>query len=369
MQLSGDMEADFLQEGTFWWLTGIEEPGWRLVVDSAGGGHAVLFRPERDETRTIFDGATTDDDIRAVSGIEKIKSAGEFEHELRQWRRRHPLVKSLKPVEHGKFVHNPALHDTAKLLDRIFEKTEDCTRTIYELRAIKQPEEIRRIREAVKLTIKTFAAYRDQLADLKSEYGIEAFFTSAFRSSNAHHAYHPIVAAGERACTLHYGKNNQTFMKKHGILIDIGARYQGYSADITRTYCLAPTKRFTEVHAAVERAHHRCIGLLKPDLPVNDYIAAVDEIMKDALFEVGLLSDRNDQQTYRKYFPHAISHGLGADTHDPLGSPRYFRPGMVLTVEPGIYIPEEGIGMRIEDDILITEDGHENLSAALSTKL
>jgi Xaa-Pro aminopeptidase len=91
--------------------------------------------------------------------------------------------------------------------------------------------------------------------------------------------------------------------------------------------------------------------------------------MKDALVELGLLEDRNDTKTYRNYFPHAISHGLGIDVHDSLGAPRYFQPGMVLTVEPGIYIEEEHIGVRIEDDILITADGHENLSRALSTSL
>ena len=91
--------------------------------------------------------------------------------------------------------------------------------------------------------------------------------------------------------------------------------------------------------------------------------------MKQALMEIGLLKDPTDAQTYRKYFPHAISHGLGIDTHDSLGGPRYFESGMVLTVEPGIYIPEEGIGVRIEDDILITANGHKNLSAKLSTAL
>ena len=91
--------------------------------------------------------------------------------------------------------------------------------------------------------------------------------------------------------------------------------------------------------------------------------------MKQALQALGLLDDLNDDETYRNYFPHAISHGLGIDTHDSLGRPRYFESGMVLTVEPGIYIPEEAIGVRIEDDILVTTTGHENLSARLPTSL
>lgn len=91
--------------------------------------------------------------------------------------------------------------------------------------------------------------------------------------------------------------------------------------------------------------------------------------MKRALHKVGLLADISDNETYRRYFPHAISHGLGVDTHDSLGKPRYFEPGMVVTVEPGIYIPEESIGVRIEDDILVTPSGHENMTAHLSIAL
>jgi len=141
----------------------------------------------------------------------------------------------------------------------------------------------------------------------------------------------------------------------------------GYCADVTRTYAVgAPTDRQKAVHAAVESAHHKIIALLGPDKLVKDYHQQVDGIMIKALKSLGLYSKPSD---YRKYFPHAISHGLGIDVHDSLGSPTHFKPGMVLTVEPGIYIPEEEIGVRIEDDILITETGIENLSGALPTSL
>jgi Xaa-Pro aminopeptidase len=101
----------------------------------------------------------------------------------------------------------------------------------------------------------------------------------------------------------------------------------------------------------------------------SDYIRQSDAIMKEALHGLGLLDDMSDEKTFRTYFPHAMSHGLGVDTHDSLGAPRYFEPGMVITVEPGIYIPEERIGVRIEDDILVTADGRKNLSAKLPTEL
>ncbi|MBC7565055.1 M24 family metallopeptidase, partial [Candidatus Saccharibacteria bacterium] len=151
------------------------------------------------------------------------------------------------------------------------------------------------------------------------------------------------------------------------VLLDIGARLNGYPADITRTYAHGDVSdRHKAVHLAVETAHHKIIALLKPGLNVKDYFHKVDKIMLVALHDLGLLKVEED---YRKYFPHSISHGLGIDVHDSLGGPEAFQPGMVLTVEPGIYIPEEGIGVRIEDDILITENGHENLSAGLPTSL
>ena len=151
------------------------------------------------------------------------------------------------------------------------------------------------------------------------------------------------------------------------ILLDVGASVDGYAADITRTYAKGDVSdRFAHVHLEVEKAHKKIIRLLKPGLAVKEYMTQVDVIMKQALTNVGLL---NDEKDYRKYFPHSISHGLGIDVHDSLGNPNTFKPGMVLTVEPGIYITEEGIGVRIEDDILITESGHENLSEMLPTSL
>jgi len=151
------------------------------------------------------------------------------------------------------------------------------------------------------------------------------------------------------------------------VLIDAGAKVGGYAADITRTYAIGrPSDREIEVHAAVETAHKAIIDLIKPGFGMKDYHFQSDEIMKKALKSLGLLNAPAD---YRKYFPHAVSHGLGIDVHDSLGGFETFQPGMVLTVEPGIYIPEEGIGVRIEDDILVTEEGNRNLSAALPTSL
>lgn len=368
VQQSGDMAAPFLQESSFWWLTGITEPGWKIIIDTSRK-KAVLVRPERSRVDVIFNGESDDAEVAQISGISTIVPARELEAYLRQQKRHHTIVYTLNPKEDHEFVLNPAKGSLASLLNRLFATVLHCDALLNTLRAIKQPEELRRMRAAAKLTCATFARVEAMLPQLKTEAEVEAEFIYSFHRAGATHAYEPIVASGKNACTLHYTKNSGTLRARDMVLIDIGARVEGYSADVTRTYCRNPTKRQLAVHAAVERAEQEIIALIQPGLPVSDYQAQVDAIMKRELHGLGLLSELNDETTYRKYFPHSVSHGLGVDTHDSLGRPRTLEPGMVLTVEPGIYIAEESIGVRIEDDILVTETGAENLTAALPTRL
>lgn len=368
MQLSGDMQAPFLQEANFWWLTGVEEPGWKVIIDTARH-KTTLVSPELSDTQQLFNGGVNAAKALAISGASAVIPANQFEAELQQLARVHPRVLTVFGVAYDEFRVNPALSHLKAQLERHFERVEACDKTLASLRAIKQPAEIQRIKKAIKLTTQAFSKIREQWQDYAHEYEIEADFSQSFRRQNATHAYAPIVAAGVRACTLHYDKNGGAIRRADGVVIDIGARLQGYAADITRTYSLAPSPRLRDVHAAVQRAQAAIIALLEPGLAISDYSARVDTIMKDEMLGLGLLRDVNDNDSYRRYFPHAISHGLGVDVHDSLGGPRYLEPGMVLTVEPGVYIPEESIGVRIEDDILITEAGHQNLSRALSTDL
>lgn len=368
VQQSGDMAAPFLQESSFWWVTGISQPGWKVILDTARG-EATLVRPQRSEVDVIFNGESNDDEIRATSGIQHIIPQREFEAYLRQLHRHHTIAYTLTQKEDHEFVLNPAKSTLVSALKRIFQSVQYSDALFAELKAIKQPDELVRMRAAMKLTCDTFAAVQSRLADFKTEAEIEAEFIYAFHKAGVDHAYEPIVASGSHACTLHYVNNSGKLRAREMILIDIGARVDGYSADVTRTYCRNPTKRQIAVHAAVEDAEQAIIELIAPGLPIVDYLKQVDEIMKQALQKLGLLMDMNDTETYRRYFPHAVSHGLGIDTHDSLGRPRYLEAGMVLTVEPGIYIPEESIGVRIEDDILVTKTGHENMTGHLPTTL
>ena len=368
MQRSNDASYAFEQEANFWYLTGIAVPGWRLVIEK---DKSLLIAPDVDEVHRIFDGSLSDKDAKSVSGVQKVLTHSEGEAllaELKDAKASLATIGEDLHAEHYDFVLNPGAVDLLKQLKETFEEVEDCRRELAKLRAIKQPQEIQLIRNAIQLTINGFETVRNNIHHYSFEYEIEADFTHQFRKKGAiGHAYDPIVAAGKNACTLHYGNNQDPLVPGELVLLDIGARLHGYAADITRTYAHGNVSdRHKAVHQEVESAHHKIIELLQPGLDVKEYFNKVDKIMLVALNNLGLLKHKAD---YRKYFPHSISHGLGIDVHDSLGGPEVFEPGMVLTVEPGIYIPEEGIGVRIEDDILITETGHDNLSNRLPTSL
>lgn len=368
MQRTNDAHYLFDQEANFWYLTGIDAPDWKLLMI---GTDEWLVAPQIDDIHHVFDGSLSREDASITSGITHVIDIKQADKLLQNASRIYNTVCTIGVDPRTKsynFHQNPSQAILRRDLKKLFRNVYDCRSDIARLRAIKRPEEITAIRKAIAITSDVFINVKKQLPTIQFEYEVEAEFTYRFRKSGARgHAYDPIVAGGKNACTLHYNSNQSKLPKNGLLLLDIGARVNGYAADITRTYAVGtPRQRECDVHAAVKRAHHAIINLLKPGLALSDYSAAVDRIMKHELTGLGLM---NTDADHRKYFPHAISHGLGIDVHDSLGGPTHLKPGMVLTVEPGIYIPEEGIGVRIEDDILITDNGHENLSGSLATSL
>ncbi len=370
VQSRNDAAYPFVQEANFIYLTGISHPGWRLIVDPFDK-KSYLVAPHVSKTSELFDGSLSRDEARKISGISDILIKKEADILLKELAQKHGHVATLGKHPHSKyydFTTNPAQARLTRQLKTLFKEVRDVRSELSKQRAIKDESEIAAIREAISVTITAFRAVRLSLASAQHEYEIEAVLNDGFRRTGADgHAYTPIVAAGKNACTLHYIDNNDS-LETHGLLlIDAGAGYHHYAADITRTYATGiPSARHKEIHTAVEAAHYDIISYIQPGVTLKEYQKKSDDRMKEALRTVGLLKSEKD---YRVYFPHAISHGLGIDVHDSLGGHESFQPGMVLTVEPGIYIPEEGIGVRIEDDILVTSDGNENLSASLPTAL
>lgn len=366
MQQEIDNSYPFLQEANFWYLSGVAAPDWRLIVDAVSGKE-WLVPPTVSEVQQIFDGSLAIGEATSASGVRDIISPVEMPSLIKRLVDDGRQVHSIKPQEarEESFYTNPAL---ASLWQRLRQFAPvDIRSEMRKLRGVKQTQEIAAIKESVAITVDAFLAIIPQLRYMEHEYQAEGFMGGHIRSSGAEgYAYGPIVASGKNACTLHYSANNAKFKSDDWLLMDIGARGNRYAADITRTFPLgAITERQQAIYDSVAAVHEFAIKLCTPGQAVMEYVEKVDAFMLEQLVKLGLAQDSKDTASLRKYFPHAVSHGLGVETHDPLGAPVTFSENMVLTVEPGIYVPELAFGVRIEDDILITSKGPENLSAKL----
>lgn len=371
IQKRGDAVFPFSQEANFYWLTNIVAPQWLVVINTATD-ERVLVAPAVDATKQLFDGVMTHEEAVRISGATRVIVASELEVYLealsKEFAEVHTLGRDPIAKHYPGVVLNPAPARLRKVLKGHFAEVRDCRKELSRLRAIKTAEEVERIKEAVRISTEGFSQVEQGLSSFTYEYSVAAQIEFVFKNNaDSGVAYETIVASGKNACTLHYTDTSAPLERGQLVLIDAGASYKEYASDITRTYAVgAPTERQRAVHAAVQEAHNAIVGLIKPGVSFESYQKKTDEIMKRALEGLGLLKKPSD---YRKYFPHAISHGIGIDVHESLGGFSEFMAGMVLTVEPGVYIPDEAIGVRIEDTILVTDDGIENLSAALPTDL
>lgn len=375
LQRGGDSAFNFAQDVNFWYLTGIEEPDLVLVMDK---DKEYLIVPSRSTNRETFDGEIASDDLIKRSGIKTVydEDTGWEQLSSRLKKVKHVATIAMPPryIESLGIYTNPA---RAHLIQKIKTENEnvellDLSQHICRMRMIKQPEELRTIQEAIDITAASLKAafHPAKIRKYSHEYEIEAAITHGFRSKGATgHAFTPIVACGVRACTLHYVANNGSLAANELVIADVGAEVEHYAADITRTRALGePTKRQKDVHRAVLEVQKYAMSLLKPGVFMKDYEQKVEQYMGEKLRELGLIKTISHENT-RQYFPHATSHFLGLNVHDVGEYDRPLELGVVLTVEPGIYIPQEEIGVRIEDNVLITSTGIKNLSSKLSTDL
>jgi Xaa-Pro aminopeptidase len=365
LQRTADTTFAFTQESNFWYLTGLNVPDMTLVI---GAEEEYLIVPERSAVRAAFDGAITPSIVTARSGITLILEEREGWKRLKHSILEKNIVSTLEAPQqyvaaHG-FYTNPAKQ---RLIDKIIKIDPDIQivgiqKELTSLRSIKQAEEVTCIRTAVDITKDTLAELTEDpaFAEMRHEYEVEAAIGAAFRRRGASgHAYSPIVAAGAHATTLHYVSNDGEIGAKDYIVLDVGAEVEHYAADITRTVIQGkPTARQRAVHIAVQAVQHETLALMKPGASLKKIERQVELSIGRELKSLGLITNARDVDGVRRYYPHAVSHFLGLDVHD-VGDYRLpLAPGMVLTCEPGIYIPEEGIGVRIEDDVLITDTGN-----------
>lgn len=372
MQRGADNTYSFSQDANFWYLTGIDEPDLVLVIDR---NTEYLIVPKRSAVREAFDGSVEHEALTRRSGIQKIydSDSGWDKLNSRIKKVKHVATMAVPPayVEHYGLYTNPARAAIVARIKQFKPEIEllDLTPHLTRMRMIKQPEEIQAIKDAIDITSRSIkqAIRPKKLEKYTHEYHLEAEITKGFRVKGASgHAFDPIIASGERGVTLHNVANNGAFAAGELVVIDVGAEVEHYAADITRTICLGDmTRRQQTVMDAVLDVQQYAFDLLKPGIVLKEYELEIEHYMGEKLRELGLIKTISHEAT-RQYYPHATSHFLGLNVHDVGEYDRPLEPGTVITVEPGIYIPEEAIGIRIEDDVLITEDGIQILTEKLA---
>ena len=381
---NGDALHDFKQNTELYWLSGIEQEGSMVVLfpdnpDPKFREVLVLVRPQ--ELKEIWDGKRLRaNEATTISGIKTIVWVDVLDGMLQQWVHLADAI-YLDSNENDR-KNNLLRTNEYRFIDEMKARyplhTFCRAATIMkELRAVKTKEEVQVIQKAIDITEVAFRRLLQFIQPGVKEYEIEAEIYHSFLSQRATGvAYHSIIASGDNARTLHYTSNNNICKDGELILMDFGAEYGGYCADLTRTVPVNGkfTKRQKEVYNACLHLHDYAKSILKPGISILNYTDKVGEEATKQFLKIGLLSKSDiknedaDNRAYRKYLYHGISHHLGIDVHDLGTRTAPITAGMVFTVEPGIYIKEEKMGVRIENNFWITKTGNQDLMKNIPIK-
>lgn len=379
MPTNADGTMGFRQNNDLFYLTGVDQEETVLLLFPDHPDEKfreVLFLRETSELIAIWEGhkltkeeavQTTGMSVKSIywtSEFDKVFNQMVFESERVYLNtNEHTRAEVMVQTRDARFIDWFKAHFPLHALERVAP-------LMHQLRAIKLPQEVELINRAIDITDKMFRRLLKFIKPGVWEYEIEAEMMHEFlRHRSRGPAYTPIIASGANACVLHYIDNSQQCQDGDVILLDLGAEYANYNADMTRS--IPVNGRFTdrqkEVYSAVLRVMNEAKQLLKPGNLWDDYHREVGGIIESELIGLKLL-DRDevakqdpDAPLYKKYFMHGTSHFLGLDVHDVGNKYRRFEPGMVFTVEPGIYIPAEKLGIRLENNVLITGEGNLDL--------
>jgi Xaa-Pro aminopeptidase len=377
LPMNGDALYRFKQNSDLFWLTGIVQEDTMVVLfpdnpDPKYREVLVLVRPN--ELKEKWDGKRLRaDEARKISGIKTIVWLDSLDALLQTWihladniylnTNENDRKANLVPVRDYRYAEQMRqrypLHNYKR-----------AARIMKDLRAIKTAKEIEVVQKAIDITHNTFVRLLKFIKPGVWEYEIEAEIYHSFLMQRATGpAYSSIIASGDRARTLHYVFNNQECKDGELVLMDFGAEYGGYCADLTRTVPVNGrfTKRQKEVYNACLHLHNYAKSLLKPGITIVDYTEKVGDEATKIFLKIGLITKQDvknedpENRAYRKYLYHGISHHLGIDVHDLGTRTEPIKPGMLFTVEPGIYIEEEQMGVRIENNVWITRNGNKDL--------
>lgn len=374
---NGDAIHLFQQNSDLYWLSGIAQEDSLVILfpdspDPKFREVLVLVRPN--EQKEKWDGKRLRRaEATAISGIQTIVWLDSLDALLQTWVHLADTI-YLDTNENDRKASLVRTRDY-RFVDEMksrypLHQYERAAKIMKELRAIKTPQEIEVVKKAVEITGHTFDRLLKFIKPGVMEYEIEAEIVHSFlRQRATGEAYSSIIASGDNARILHYVSNNGECKNGDLILMDFGALYGGYAADLTRTIPVNGTftQRQKEVYNACLHLHNFAKSILKPGISIIDYTEKVGDEATDQFVKIGLLkksdieNEDKEARAYRKYLYHGISHHLGLDVHDLGTRTEPIKPGMLFTIEPGIYIEEEQLGIRIENNVWITEDGNVDL--------
>jgi Xaa-Pro aminopeptidase len=374
---NGDALHPFKQNTDLYWLSGITQEDSMVILfpdnpDPLFREVLVLVRPN--ELKEKWDGKRLRrEEATAMSGIQTIVWLDTIDALLQTWIHLADIIylDSNENDRKASLVRTRDYRFVDEMKNRYpLHQYERAARVMKELRGIKTEYEIAVTRRAIEITGNAFNRLLKFIRPGVMEYEIEAEIVHSFLSQRSSgEAYNSIIASGDRARTLHYVSNNQVCADGELVLMDFGAAYGGYNADLTRTVPVNGkfTRRQKTVYNACLHLHDYAKSLLKPGITIVDYTEKVGEEATQQFLKIGLLRKtevKNEDpanRAYRKYLYHGISHHLGLDVHDLGTRTEPLKAGMLLTVEPGIYIEEEGMGVRIENNVWITRNGNKDL--------
>ncbi len=388
---NNDVEYEYRQDSDFYYLTGFDEPGAVLVLGTVHAESFVLFVRPRDPERETWDGARAGvegarTDFGAVSAYPVEELSQKLPDFLENAPRLFYRVGRDRAEDDIVFSAIERTRPRTRRGSAVPSEIIDPATVLHEMRRLKGANEVELMRRAIDITREAHVLAMQKAGPGMHEYEIEALLTSVFRGRGSERpAYGSIVGSGPNATVLHYRKNDRRMKEGDLVLIDAGAEYGYYAADVTRAFPV--TGKFTEpqrsIYELVLAAQEASIARTRPGATFDDVHFASVEVLAAGMIELGLIDGPLEQaiseERYKRYYMHKTSHYLGMDVHDvgryfEHGKPRPLEAGVVLTVEPGLYVPVNddrapsrfrGIGVRIEDDVLVTPGGCEVLSAAI----
>lgn len=367
LQKSTDTTYPFRQASSFWYLTGCVEPNAVLVVTETT---SFIIIPKPHSSYEAFEGVVNVEQIAKTSGVNKVVYEKEGYQELQQ------LITVAKSIytlpkqpsfypQIGMFT-NPFRTKIYAKLKRMAGSIEmkSCAEMIARLRMYKTTQEVACIQTAFDKTVGALLQTEAALHGVASERDIAAVLSKSFIDNGVEHAYPPIVASGKNSLVLHYEKNNAPIKKEEVILIDVGAEFGGYCADVTRTYALnAVTPFMQEVYDAVQAWQQQGFSILQSAPTRREYETQMRQIGKEQLIALGYKKAAKDHEF--DYMPHASGHFLGLDVHDTGLDDEPMDDGVVYMVEPGLYFPDKGFGIRLEDPAHCTNGQVKRLTETL----